>query len=65
MTRKIIQIAAAGVENTQSTQSSLAVVALCDDGSVWLTSEKEAHPWQWLGAIPQDEVGPSSQESKP
>jgi hypothetical protein len=34
--RKIVQITATGVENTMGTQCDFMLVALCDDGTVWI-----------------------------
>ncbi len=51
--RKIIQIAACGTENTQSTQANLRVYALCDDGTIWSMSETQ--DWIKEPPIPQDQ----------
>lgn len=51
--RKIIQIAAAGVENTYSTQCSHITTALCDDGTVWEIHDNSQPIWRQLPPIPQ------------
>jgi len=43
--RKIIQVAT----------DPLAVIALCDDGSVWALPEAGGAKWTRLPSIPQDE----------
>ena|ERR1700742_4063060 len=50
--RKIIQIACAGVENTQHTQANYIRLVLCDDGSVW-ESDDQRPAWNRLPDIPQ------------
>lgn len=63
MTRKVIQIALAGHENTSSTQCNLTLVALCDDGTIWSTAhsntiigcgaERGQNGWYQANAIPK------------
>jgi len=58
MERKPIQISAAGVENTSSTQCNLVLFALCDDGTIWELRDNTANPaWHKLPAVPQDQPG--------
>lgn len=56
--RKVIQISTNGLENTSVTQSSWAVYALCDDGTMW--EAWGGRKWEQLPPIPQDEVAPVS-----
>lgn len=53
MTRKIIQICVAAVENTQNTQAEFVLTALCNDGTIW---NKFGHQSNWLRVedVPQD-----------
>lgn len=47
--RKIIQIAACGVDNVQSTQCNSFLYALCDDNSVWCIPNNDA---KWFPVPP-------------
>lgn len=51
--RKIIQIAACGVQENGQTQCDAYFTALCDDGSVWITDNRRGSDWHSLPAIPQ------------
>lgn len=63
MTRKVTRIALAGHENTSSTQFSLTLIALCDDGTIWSTAhsdtiygvdtERGQNGWYQANAIPE------------
>ena len=51
---KIKQIAIAGVAETNSTQCEAMILALCEDGSLWITTNRN-HPWErW----PEPETAP-------
>ena len=57
MTRKIIQITSTGVENTIQTQCNVMFMALCDDGTVWVTSDRilwDDNPWENVKGVPQE-----------
>jgi hypothetical protein len=47
--RKIVQIAACGVDNVQSTQCNSFLYALCDDNSVWYIPNNDA---KWFPVPP-------------
>lgn len=51
--RKIIQIAYGGVANTPRTQCNDKVVALCDDGTVWVLHDTNTE-WYRLPNIPKE-----------
>lgn len=51
--RKIIQVSAMGCEATSQTQTNAIIVALCDDGSVWV-SDCPFKQWNRLPFVPQD-----------
>ena len=58
MTRKIIQIAACGVEENYTTQGEALIFALCDDGTLWRTDNRcidERDCWTAVPEIPQSE----------
>ena len=55
--RKILQIAAMGVENNHGTQCNAIVLALCDDGTLWEIRDNTSQPaWCQYPQIPQDET---------
>lgn len=60
--RRIRQISAISADNTINTQCAGAVVALCEDGSLWLLPLFQASPrgtrqeWERLPAIPTETV---------
>ena len=51
MARRIVQIAACGVDNVSSTQCAYMVLALCDDGTLW-EQRNTSSAWQCLFSIP-------------
>lgn len=54
--RKIIQIAACGHENTSTTQSTVSVFALADDGTLWATDPyHKVECWHEMQPLPDDE----------
>ena len=60
--RKIIQIAVTGVNNNPSTQCHSFIVALCNDGTLWLgdeylcgrQGEESSRVWSEIFDVPQD-----------
>lgn len=53
--REIVQVAVSGVENHAGTQCNAYVVALCNDGTLWLRGDNGG-AWERLPDIPQDPV---------
>jgi len=54
--RRVIQLAAAGHENTSRTQSDMSLFALCDDGKIFIF-DFSATEWIPLPAVPQPTNG--------
>lgn len=53
MNRQIIQIAVAGTIENSMTQAEALIVALCNDGTVWSTTNRNSD-WMKFPSIPQD-----------
>jgi hypothetical protein len=51
MTRRIVQIAACGVDNVSSTQCAYITTALCDDGTLW-EQRNTSSDWRCFSPIP-------------
>lgn len=60
MNRKIIQIQSTGVVENSQTQCEMIVIALCDDGTLWKTTNRNMEDWVQLWNVPQGIV-PSTQ----
>lgn len=61
--RKVIQIASAGTVENGQTQSECALIALCDDGTLWTTDNRRwadapGGLWTRILSIPQDAPDP-------
>ncbi len=57
MKRRIIQIAVAGIIENAQTQSEAIILALCDDGTLWATTNR-GHGWQqWDQPKDGEELG--------
>jgi len=66
MARRIVQIAACGVDNVSSTQCVYMVLALCDDGTLW-EQRNTSSAWQCLSPIPDAPIlaeAPSASANK-
>lgn len=50
---KVIQISAAGHDNTSTTQSNLSCFALCEDGTIWLIDTASLR-WTKMPELPHD-----------
>lgn len=57
MKRKIVQIACCQVDCIASTQCSMQLYALCDDGTLWWKSDQH-HEWIECPEIPQPAAQP-------
>lgn len=69
MARKIIQIAACGVDNVQATQCNDKIFALCSDGTLWVIRNTDSE-WYQVPEIQdapeiKDENFNSTQQPKP
>lgn len=53
--RKIVQIVACGIQENASTQCEMILHALCDDGTVWRTDNRN-NEWWTVAPIPQGDV---------